>query len=349
MRFMRSIRCRARRTYRSEGTEEIQSDLSAPSFFVRLFGDQTIGMSSLPPICRERAMPSQSTGLLYALGAFTIFAVQDGISKHLGQYYPPVFVVMVRYWAFAVFAVILAARSRDGLKATMQSKRLWLQISRGVLLAAQIVLSIFSFKLVGLAHTHSIFACIPLIVAALSVPMLGEKVGWRRWCAILVGFAGVLIIINPGETGIDLTLLLTFVAAFMLALYSVLTRLASRDDTSMTSFFYTGVAGAVALTFVGPFYWVNMAPHDWLWMLALCITGMSGHYLLIRAFEVANAATVQPFSYYQLVLVSVVGVTIYGEVLTAHMVIGAFIVIAAGLFTIWREQLTARKRRLQGL
>ncbi len=113
MRFMRSICCRARRTYRSEGTEEIQSDLSAPSFFVRLFADQTIGVSSLPPICRERAMPSQSTGLLYALGAFTIFAVQDGISKHLGQYYPPVFVVMVRYWAFAVFAVILAGSDRS--------------------------------------------------------------------------------------------------------------------------------------------------------------------------------------------------------------------------------------------
>ena len=92
-----------------------------------------------------------------------------------------------------------------------------------------------------------------------------------------------------------------------------------------------------------------MAPHDWLWMLALCITGMSGHYLLIRAFELADAASVQPFSYYQLVLVSIVGVMIYGEVLTAHMVIGAAIVIAAGLFTIWREQLTARRRRLRGL
>lgn len=294
-------------------------------------------------------MPTQSTGLLYALMAFTIFAVQDGISKHLGQLYPPVFVVMLRYWAFAVFAIILAMRSSEGLKATMRANRMWLQISRGVLLAVQIVLSIFSFAWVGLAHTHSIFASIPLIVAALSVPLLGEKVGWRRWSAILVGFLGVLIILKPGETEFDLTLLVTFTAAFMLALYGVLTRLASRTDTAMTSFFYTGVAGAAALTLVGPFYWVNMAPTDWLWMLALCITGMSGHYLLIRAFELANAATVQPFSYYQLVLVSIVGVTIYGEVLTAHMVIGAMVVIAAGLFTIWREQVKARKQRLEKL
>lgn len=291
-------------------------------------------------------MPPQSAGYIYALLAFTIFAVQDGISKHLGDNYPPVFVAMIRYWAFSIFVIILAARSKEGLIAMARANRFWLQVSRGVLLAVQIVLAVISFALVGLAHTHSIFASAPLIVAALSVPLLGEKVGWRRWSAILVGFIGVLIILKPDETGFNITLLITFTAAFMLALYGVLTRLASRTDTAMTSFFYTGVAGAVALTLVGPFYWVNMAPLDWLWMLALCITGASGHYLLIRAFELADAASVQPFSYYQLVLVSIVGVTLYGEVLTVHMVIGAMVVIAAGLFTIWRERMAARKNRL---
>ncbi|MBM7330333.1 DMT family transporter, partial [Agrobacterium sp. S2] len=168
------------------------------------------------------------------------------------------------------------------------------------------------------------------------------------WCAIFVGFIGVLVILKPDGEGFDKSLLITFVAAFMLALYGVLTRLGSRSDTAMTSFFYTGVAGAVALTLVGPFYWVSLAPHDWGWMLALCITGMSGHYCLIKAFELADAASVQPFSYYQLVLVSIIGVTIYGEVVTSNMVIGAAIVIAAGLFTIWREHMTARKGGRQG-
>lgn len=292
-------------------------------------------------------MPIQTSGLFYAFLAFSIFAVQDGISKHLGQHYPPIFIVMLRYWAFAVFAIALAARSSEGLGATMRADRPWLQIGRGVLLAVQIVLSIVSFTHVGLAHTHAIFASVPLIVAALSVPILSEQVGWRRWSAILVGFIGVLIILKPGDTGFDLILIVTFLAALLLALYSLLTRLASRTDTAMTSFFYTGVAGAAALTLVGPFYWVAMAPADWLWMLALCITGMSGHYLLIRAFALSDAASVQPFSYYQLVLVSIVGVTLYGEVLTVHMVIGAMVVIAAGLFTLWREQVTARRRRVQ--
>lgn len=294
-------------------------------------------------------MPPQSVGYLYALAAFTIFAAQDGISKHLGSAYPPVFVAMVRYWAFAVFVVILALRANGGFRQTISTHRFWLQASRGVILAVQIVLSIISFSIVGLAHTHSILASTPLIVAALSVPILGEKVGWRRWSAILVGFLGVLVILKPDENGFDPTLVITFAAAVLLGLYGVLTRLASRTDTAITSFFYTGVPGAFALTLVGPFFWVNMSPADWGWMVALCITGMSGHYLLIRAFELADAASVQPFSYYQLVLVSIIGISLFGETLSIHMVIGAAIVVAAGLFTIWREQMVARRARRERL
>lgn len=294
-------------------------------------------------------MPPQSVGYLYALAAFTIFAAQDGISKHLGSAYPPVFVAMVRYWAFAVFVVVLALRANGGIRQTVSTSRFWLQASRGVILAVQIVLSIISFSIVGLAHTHSILASTPLIVAALSVPILGEKVGWRRWSAILVGFLGVLVILKPDENGFDPTLIITFAAAILLGLYGVLTRLASRTDAAMTSFFYTGVPGAFALTLVGPFFWINMAPADWGWMLALCITGMSGHYLLIRAFELADAASVQPFSYYQLVLVSIIGISLFGEMLSVHMVIGAAIVVAAGLFTIWREQMVARRARRERL
>ncbi len=292
-------------------------------------------------------MPSPKSGFLYALVAFTIFAAQDGISKHLGSAYPPVFIAMLRYWAFAIFVLVMAARSPGGIRGAAMANRPLLQAGRGILLAVQIVLAIFSFTIVGLAQSHSIMASAPLIVAALSVPLLGEKVGWRRWCAIFVGFIGVLVILKPEGEGFDKSLLITFVAAFMLALYGVLTRLGSRSDTAMTSFFYTGVAGAAALTLVGPLYWVSLAPQDWLWLLALCITGMTGHYCLIKAFELSDAASVQPFSYYQLVLVSIIGITVYGEVVTSNMVFGAAIVIAAGLFTLWREQVVARRNRVR--
>lgn len=290
-------------------------------------------------------MLSSHRGYLYAFAAFSIFAIQDGISRHLGTYYPPVFVAMMRYWAFAIFAVVIAARSAGGLGSAISANRPVLQFARGALLALQVVLSIQSFKMVGLAQTHSLISASPLIVAALSVPLLGESVGWRRWSAILVGFIGVLIILKPGDQGFDPTILVTVLASIMLALYSVLTRLGSRTDTAATSFFYTGVAGAITLSFIGPFYWTTMVPIDWLWLLALCLTGMSGHYLLIRALEMTDAASIQPFTYYQLVVVSTLGVVLYGEMLRSNMLIGSAVVVAAGLFTVWREIQRSRNNK----
>ncbi|WP_117194242.1 DMT family transporter [Rhizobium terrae] len=282
-------------------------------------------------------MTPRSTGLIFALTAVSIFAVQDGISKHLGTAYPPIFVTMIRYWTFAGFAIFLASRSAAGLRKTADANRLWLQIARGVLLSTQIVVSIFSFSRVGLAATHTIFAAGPLAVACLSVPILGEKVGWRRWTAIGIGFIGILLIVNPLQVNFDARIAIPIVATVMFALYSVLTRLASRTDTADTAFFYTGVAGAVSITCVGPFYWSHITPGDWFWMMVLCMTGMSGHYLLIRAYDLLDAVAVQPIFYVQSVLVCMIGVFLFGEVMTVNMVAGCAIVIGAGIFTIWRE------------
>jgi drug/metabolite transporter (DMT)-like permease len=288
-------------------------------------------------------MASRSTGLLFALIAVTIFAIQDGISKHLGTAYPPIFITMIRYWAFAGFAIFLASRATGGVKQTAVANRLWLQICRGVLLVAQIVVSVFAFSRVGLAQTHTIFAAAPLVVACLSIPILGEKVGWRRWTAIGVGFIGILMIINPLHATFDAKIVIPIIGTTMFALYSVLTRLGSRSDSPETAFFYTGVAGAVAITFVGPFYWTNITVVDWFWMIILCITGMTGHYLLIRAYSLLDAVAVQPIFYVQSVLVCLIGVFMFGEVMTLNMVAGCAIVIGAGVFTIWREARTGRK------
>jgi drug/metabolite transporter (DMT)-like permease len=288
-------------------------------------------------------MASRSTGLLFALIAVTIFAIQDGISKHLGTAYPPIFITMIRYWAFAGFAIFLASRATGGVKQTAVANRLWLQICRGVLLVAQIVVSVFAFSRVGLAQTHTIFAAAPLVVACLSIPILGEKVGWRRWTAIGVGFIGILMIINPLHATFDAKIVIPIIGTTMFALYSVLTRLGSRSDSPETAFFYTGVAGAVAITFVGPFYWTDITMIDWFWMIILCITGMSGHYLLIRAYSLLDAVAVQPIFYVQSVLVCLIGVFMFGEVMTLNMVAGCAIVIGAGVFTIWREARTGRK------
>ncbi len=289
-------------------------------------------------------MDSKRLGYVFTLLAILIFSLQDSISKHLGSVYPPVFIAMIRFWAFAAFAIVLGARSPGGLRAAAATKRPVLQIMRGAILAFQIVVTITAFTTVGLARSQAILASGPIFVALFSMPLLGERVGWRRWTAIGVGLCGVLIIVNPGGVAFDLTVLLPLLSALMFAIYVIATRLASREDSASTSFFYIGVAGAVAISLIGPFYWTNLAPVDWLWMGIVCITGMSSHYFLIRAYDLLDAAAVQPLTYLQVVLAAIVGVTVFGETLNLNMVVGSAIVVGAGIFTIWRESVVARRR-----
>lgn len=298
-------------------------------------------------ICAE-IMDSKRLGYVFTLLAIVIFSLQDAISKHLGSAYPPVFIAMLRFWAFGAFAMALGARSPGGLRAAAATKRPVLQILRGVLLAVQIVIGITAFSTVGLAHSQAVLASGPIFVALLSMPLLGERVGWRRWTAIGVGLCGVLIVINPTGSSFDMGVLLPLAGALMFALYAIATRLASRDDPASTSFFYLGVAGAAAISLIGPFFWTNLSPTDWLWMGLLCITGMSSHYFLIRAYDLLDATAVQPLTYLQVVLAAIIGITVFGETLSLNMVVGSMIVVGAGIFTIWRESVVARRRARTG-
>lgn len=291
----------------------------------------------------RKGMDSKRTGYVFTLLAILIFSLQDAISKHLGGLYSPIFIAMLRFWAFAAFALIMAARSSGGLGVAIRSKRPFLQILRGTLLALQIVVVITAFNAVGLAHTQAILASGPIFVALLSMPLLGERVGWRRWTSISVGLLGVLIIINPTDGAFDSSVLMPLAAALMFSLYVITTRLASRDDSSLTSFLYTGLAGAAVLSLIGPFFWTNLIPVDWLWMGLLCMTGISSHYFLIRAYDLLDAAAVQPLTYLQVVMAAIIGVTVFGETLNVNMVLGSAIVVGAGMFTVWRESVVARR------
>ncbi|UOA28527.1 DMT family transporter [Pseudosulfitobacter sp. DSM 107133] len=267
-----------------------------------------------------------------------VFAMQDGISRHLASEYNVLMVVMIRYWFFAAFVVAIARAKAGGIRAAARSEQMGLQAFRGLLLAAEICVMVLAFTILGLVESLAVFTCYPLLVAALSGPILGESVGWRRWSAIAVGFVGVLIILQPGIGVFEPAAVIPLLAAMMFALYGLLTRYVARKDTSATSFFWTGVAGAVAMTGVGIWFWEPMVPGDWLWMGTLCVTGALGHWLLIRVYEVAEASAVQPFAYLQLVFGSMIGVSVFGEVIAWNVATGAGIVVAAGLFTLWRER-----------
>jgi drug/metabolite transporter (DMT)-like permease len=267
-----------------------------------------------------------------------IFAVQDGISQYLAREYNVFFIVMVRYWFFALFVVILCSKQPGGLRKAISTKQPFLQVFRGALLALEVIVMITSFTLLGLIESHAIFSIYPLLVAALSGPVLKEFVGWKRWSAIFIGFIGVMIILKPSNNVFSLEAIIPLVAALMFALYSLLTRYAARQDTSMTSFFWTGLIGAVVMSIVGSGYWIALKPVDWAWLGLLCILACLAHYLLIKCYELSEASSLQPFAYLQLLFATIIGLWIFSEKLEVHVVMGAFLVVLSGLFAIWRER-----------
>ena len=182
---------------------------------------------------------SQNTkaGIWLMCGSAAVFALQDGVSRHLGSHYSIYMVVMVRFWFFAAFVLVLAARQPGGIRAAIRTQHPMLQLTRGLLLIFEVAIMVLAFVKLGLIETHAVFACTPLIIAALSGPVLGESVGWRRWSAIAIGFVGVLIILQPGMTVFSPWAIIPLVSAFIFALYGLLTPDPSRRDAASVSFF----------------------------------------------------------------------------------------------------------------
>jgi len=281
-------------------------------------------------------------GIMLMIATTMVFAVQDGLSRHLAENYNVLMVVMIRYWFFAAFVIALALRKAGGIRKAAATTQPAVQILRGVLLSAQICTMVLGFTVLGLVESHAVFTCYPLLVAALSGPILGEKVGWRRWAAIGVGFIGVLVILQPGLRVVEPAAAIPLAGAAMFAVYGLLTRYVARRDNTATSFFWTGVTGAAVMTAVGIWFWEPMTAGNWLLMGTLCITGVTGHWLLIRCYEVAEASAVQPFAYTQLIFTVIIGLSVFNEVLRPSVVLGAGMIVAAGLFTLWRERLQRR-------
>tara|TARA_B100000475_G_scaffold46820_1_gene31433 strand:+ start:447 stop:1313 length:867 start_codon:yes stop_codon:yes gene_type:complete len=281
---------------------------------------------------------NERLGIFLMVITTIVFASQDGLSKYLATEYNVYMVVMIRYWFFAAFVMTISSRKPGGVKQVAKTKTPLLQIFRSLVLVAEMCVTVLAFTLLGLAETHAIFASYPLIIAMLSGPILGEHVGWRRWLAICVGFFGILIILNPGNGIFSPYALVPLAGAILFALYGLLTRYAGQYDNSSTSFFWTGIVGCIAMTAIGLNFWDPVSQGDWSIMLILSASGMLGHFLLIKCYEVAEASAVQPFAYLQLIWASLIGVIIFGEQITTNVLIGACIIVGAGLFTLWRER-----------
>jgi drug/metabolite transporter (DMT)-like permease len=196
-----------------------------------------------------------------------------------------------------------------------------------------------AFRYLQLDEALAILFSTPFLVAIMAGPILGEWVGWRRWTAILVGFAGVLVVVRPGLGGMHWAALLSLGSAFCYAVYNIVTRMLSTTDSSETTLFYANLFGAVVMLPILPFFWTP-PPHwlDYVLMVAVGCFGAGGHYLLILAHRNSPASVLSPFIYTQIVWAVALGYLVFADVPNRWTIAGAGIVIASGLYLLYRER-----------
>lgn len=298
---------------------------------------------SMPP---AEARGAVTRAIFMLIIATLFFASQDALTKHLVRTLPASQIVAVRFFFFALFALAYV-HARTGIREAFRSRHVPLQILRGLLLSAEITVFAYAIQFLGLAEMHTLFACFPLLVTALSAPLLGEHVGWRRWLAVCCGFAGTLLILRPGRGVFEPAAFIALAAALMFALYNLLTRKVARDDSFETSLAYMGVVGFAGVLFIAPFYWQPVGAAEAAWLLCISATSIIGHLLLIKSLELAPAVILQPFNYFILVWAIIIAFLLYGEVLSPASVAGAAVVVASGVFIARREYKLARRGTLR--
>ena len=277
-------------------------------------------------------------GITLVISAMFIFATQDAITKTLAASYSVPQILWVRFVFYAVFAMAFSVRKKP-FRDCLKSRAPWLQIARSLLIVAEIGLFIVAIRYMSLAEMHALLATFPLMVTEIAALFLREPVGIRRWTAVFAGFIGVMIILRPGFIAVQPAAFLALLTAFMFAGYNVMTRLVSRYDDSETSTVYMAIVGAVVLSFIGPFYWQTPSLSDWGWLMCLSITAATGHFLLIKALEAAPASILQPFNYTLLVFATVIGYLFFDSLPDFWTVVGASVIVASGLYTIYRERI----------
>lgn len=290
------------------------------------------------------AASASRPGLAVALmlTAMLAFAAMDGISKILARDLAIPQILWVRYVFYTLFVAVMLRR--PGLGATLATTRQpRLQIGRALLILIENGVFVLAFTLMPLADMHAIAAASPLIVVALSVPMLGEKVGIRRWLAVAAGFAGVLIIVRPGFETLDWRFAVAVTGTVLWAVYQILVRMCARTDTSETTWAWTAVVGLIATSAFGPFFWAWPSAHGWWLLLAIAVLGTLSHLALIKALGYAPAGSLQPYSYTLLVWAAVVGYLMFGDVPDVWTMLGAGVIIASGLYAWHRERLVKAK------
>jgi drug/metabolite transporter (DMT)-like permease len=281
--------------------------------------------------------PNNVRGILTMLAAVTTFSVMDVLLKRLSEDFPAMQVTFLR--GAAALPLLLAANAAFGRWSDLKPRRWGLHLMRGFLSVALLWCFIYAVSQLSLANAYSIFMSAPLLITALSVPMLGERVGWQQWLAVLVGLLGVIVVLKPSGSGlVTIGGLAALASAIGYALNAITIRILTRTDTSAAtvfwSLFFVTIIGGIAASA----RWVPVPWDYWPLIVGLGISGALGQYFITEAFRLAAPPVIAPLEYTALAWGMMFDWLLWATAPGMRMLTGAFIIVASGIYVLHRER-----------
>jgi drug/metabolite transporter (DMT)-like permease len=288
------------------------------------------------------APPDQPVkAILLMVSSVLVFSCMDGLSKFLTADYPPVLVIWIRY--VCSLALLLPLATLRWRERPLHTRRVSRHLVRGACMVGSGLFFVSGLAHLPLAQATAIGFVTPLVVTALSIPLLGEQVGIRRWLAVAVGFGGVLIIVRPGGSGFDPAALWPVLSSVAWALAMILTRLMRLAEPPLTMLTYTALVGALGMSLPALLEWQDVSLAAWGLLLVCGAFSLAGQYLQLHAFRHGPASLLAPFSYCSIIGSTAIGVVAFGNFPDLWTWIGTAIVIASGLYTWHRARVRARQ------
>jgi drug/metabolite transporter (DMT)-like permease len=295
-----------------------------------------------PPEPSSLPAPSPLRGILFLIASTIVFSIADVITKQLTSTLPPPEVAWMRYVTFALVMVPIVLVK--GGPALLRSRRPGLQVVRGFGMVGSSLMFIQSLPHLPVADATAIFFVSPILIMALSVLILGESVGWRRWSAAAVGFIGVMIVVRPGTGAFQAAALLPMIGASSWAVGTIVTRKIGGDH-AFTTLAYSALVGTLVLSALMPFSWVTPDATEIGLGLCMGVLFAIGHWLVVLAYRHGNASLIAPFSYVQLIWAGTLGYLVFGSLPDSWTITGACLIAVSGFYTAYRERVRALQKR----
>jgi drug/metabolite transporter (DMT)-like permease len=297
------------------------------------FSDEIPVLIRNPPSSIGR-LDNPLRGIAFIVLSTFFMSTSDATSKYLSSSLPAIEIAWIRFFGFVLIMAPAIFTRRNLLKA----KRPKLQLLRGFTLAMSSICFIFGLRFLPIAEATATSFVAPLFVTALSIPLLGESIGFRRWMAALIGLLGVLIVVRPGTSAFQPAAMLTILSALAWAFTLIFTRKMSGDDAALTTLAYSALVGFIGLSVVVPFVWISPSWQAMSFGVVVAVASTAGHWIVVLAYRYADASVLAPFTYSQLVFATLFGYSIFGDVPDRWTFVGASVIIASGLYTAHRER-----------